>query len=233
MPQKRTRSTPLQITEESLVRYPRAKDALAKVTRDCELDDRRELVRLICAIPLASPKKEPLVAGRTDRSLRDLPKRIRNWADEIERVNRSSFLNPKHLTKIARAGSDSAFLRKPLNLILHTPESAARTAINFERLPKILRLYADCLREWLPLFKLLGRHGFRPQVMGILSLMKFVRDRCKRPRYEQIATLLEAAFEAAGNPRSFGADDLRKLKKNNVMLWLLIHPEVFSSSSIP
>jgi hypothetical protein len=95
-------------------------------------------------------------------------------------------------------------------------------------LPNILRLYADYLREWLPSFKHLGRHGIRPQVLRILILLKYVRDGCGGPYYEEVATLLEAAFEVAGNSRSFEAGDLSKLEKNNPRLLALIHPELFS-----
>jgi hypothetical protein len=164
----------------------------------------------------------------TRRSLRELPDRILAWAVEIERVNSSVFLDPKHLPRIACVVSEApSSIPGPLNL---TPEQAARRAENFQRLPNILLLYADYLREWLPSFKYLGRHGFRPQTVLILMFMKRVKDLCRHPHYEQLATLLEAAFAAAGNSKSFGGDNLRKLEKNNVMLWALLHPELFSSS---
>jgi hypothetical protein len=142
-------------------------------------------------------------------------------------VNSSVYLDPKHLPQMAHAASPPDALPKPLSLIL-TPEWAEPTSKNFQRLSSILRLYADYLRAWLPSFKFLGRHGIRPQVLLILALIKLVKDRRKRPHYEQIATLLEAAFAAAGQPRNFGADDLKKLEKNNVMLWALLHPELFA-----
>jgi len=142
-------------------------------------------------------------------------------------MNTSMFLAPKHLPRIARVFSESpSSFPEPLNL---TPEQAERRAVNFQRLPTILCMYADYLREWLPSFKYLGRHGFRTRALLMLILITLVKDSCRHPHYEQIATLLEAAFEAAGNPKSFGADDLRRLEKNNVMLWALLHPELFSS----
>jgi hypothetical protein len=233
---KRNRSKPLRytpigekslldfppISEKSLLDVPGAREALASVTQGCGVA-RNELLGILCMIPVASPDKQLLVPGMTDRRLHALSGRILAWAVEIEKVNSSVFLDPKHLPRIARVPS---FLPECLKL---TPEQAARRAENFQRLPNILRLYADYLREWLPSFKHLGRHGFRPQTFLILKFMTRVRDLRKRPHYEQLATLLQAAFAAAGNSRSFGVDDLRKLEKNNVMLGAFLHPELFSS----
>jgi hypothetical protein len=212
-----------EITEKGLLGYAGAGEAFERLTQRV---DRDQLLRMLCEIPFASPKKQPLVEGVTDRSLRAFPERILAWANEIARVNSSMFLDPKHLPKIAGIGSTPGSLPEPLNL---SPEQAGRRAENFQRLPTILRQYADYLREWLPSFKHLGRHGFRPRVLGILILIKLVKDSCGRPHYEQIATLLEAAFAAAGDPKKFEADDLQKLEQNNIMLWALLHPELFSS----
>lgn len=228
MRQRKNRSKPLQsrqVTEQELLGYPRAIEALEKLKRAGV--ERNELIRLLCELPSAPDAKQTLAPGISDKSLSALPKRIRSWADEIERVNSSVYLSPKHIPSVARAVSKPDAFREPLNSIF-TPEQAERTAVNFQRLPNILRLYADWLREWLPSFKFLGRHGIRPQTLLILRLIKRVRDSCGSPYHGEVATLIEAAFAAAGKPKSIGGDDLSKLERNNVMLGALLHPELFS-----
>jgi hypothetical protein len=154
---KRNRSEPLrgrEITEQGLLSYPGAREAFERLTQQGGVD-RRELLQLLCEIPSASPDKQPLVPGMAGRSLRALPDRILAWATEIERVNSSLFLDPKHLPRIARMVSEAPdSFPEPLNL---TPEQAERRADNFQRLPNILRLYADYLREWLPFVQMEAR----------------------------------------------------------------------------
>lgn len=96
VPQKRNSSVSLQdaqVSARKLLDYPGAREAFETITQKCG-NNGDELLQLLLDIPSKSRKKQPLVEGTTDRTLRTLPRRMREWADEVERVNRSPFLDP-------------------------------------------------------------------------------------------------------------------------------------------
>jgi hypothetical protein len=228
----------LQVTRENLLATHVARQAFEKLTRKV---DETELFKLLQAIPHASAKRLSLVEGMNDRSLRLLSDRIRKWADTIERVNASHFLRLKTLPSlVGKTGNTS--LPQPLNLVCSDSEWAKRTSENFGRLPGILRFYADFLRAWI---KFLIRpkdfvgsgflshwslRGFRPRTIGVLALMKLVRDSVGRPCRSEIVTLLDAAYKAAGlpTPKMITEDGLQKLEENNPTVWWTLHPEVWA-----
>lgn len=223
------------ITEQSLLGHTIARDAFDKLTRRGV--DGVKLLQLLRLIPYA-PDKAQAVVGMSARSLRALPDKIRNLADAIERVNASPSVSPTYLPpRMARR--NPAHLPYPLNLTLH-PGLAELSASKFHKLPATLRLYADHLRAWLKTFSpgKWGHKGVRLKTMFTLELLQLVRDSAGRPFYPEVATLLEAAYEAAGNAKTIGEGDLIQLEKNNLWLAGILHyiharPELLAHPSPP
>ncbi len=232
MVQKQTGSkSPDRIVTEKLL----LKDGLAREAFE-ELTTRRgvskeKLLSLLFAIPSASKKPLRLVDGMEDRRVRDLPARIRNWADMIERVNASPWLSPDFLPDHAASNRNPEIYPKPLNSIL-TPEWAEPTAKLFHSMPRTLRLYADTLQARLKFFHPAGRRrndiGYPRKRCGLqkwltLKLLRLVRDAAQGPRYKEVATMLSRAYEVAGKARTIGEDDLAKLETNNPWITWLLH----------
>jgi hypothetical protein len=224
-----------RVTEESLLKTEVAHQAFNELTK-AGVVDREELLRLLFAIPDASDTRLPLVEGMSDKRLSSLLDRIRDWADTIEKVNKSQFLRPSVLLQLVPETENLHWLT-PLNLLCSDPEWAKHSSENFERLPRILRLYADYLRVWTAL--LTGRRqqnpglkwslrGFKPRTILLLKLMKLVEDSTGHPCERQVATLVTAAYQAVGLDKSVSEDGLRKLKENNPWPRWSLYPELFS-----
>jgi hypothetical protein len=140
------------------------------------------------------------------------------------------------MLKVAQ-GIDSEHLPKPLNRTL-SPECVEPDAKSFAALPDILTLYAAHLEEWLKTFtwpKWAGiRRGTPIRTYFTLQLLKQVRDSSgNRPHYEDVATLLEAAYKCAGAAATIDSEKLKKLEKNNsaarsIILFMSLQPERFS-----
>jgi hypothetical protein len=232
-PTRRRRHLQIHVPEQALLNQPSVPEALNQLIKRGV--DRRELLGLLCAIPGASDKKEPLVNGIPDPGLRVLPDRLRHCADQIEHVNSSRWFDPKQLPDRANQVGNPDHLPKPLPLMF-SPGWPEATARNFERLPGILRLYADYVSAYFESCTRLGwntrlfRRGFRPRTVLILELLKAVEEAAGRPCYDQIAALLTGAYAAAGEDRTITADKLAKIKKNNPFLWASM-VGVFSAAS--
>jgi hypothetical protein len=240
-PRRRQSKPRTRVTERSLLSTAVARQAFDKLTKDGV--DKHILLALLCEIPSASEKRQPLVAGMSDRRLRALSDRVRSWADAIEGVNRSSLVTPEVLRKFA-GDAGTCNLPRSLGLLCSSPEAAKDNAENFWRLPHVLRVYAGFLQDWTAFLtrpqdagtwgRSLSRwslRGFRPRTILVLRLMKLVRDTVGRPCRREIATLLTEAYRVAGILTSDEAvmeDDLKELEKNNPWPFLLVHRELWS-----
>lgn len=203
-----------RLTEEALLKKIGVEEAIGKLVRWGVKRD--QVLRLVLSIPDASKTPVPLVEGMETRRLRELPDRIEVLSGTIKRINESPFLTPERLRDIASpAGSP-----KPL-IGTKTPEQAETTSNCFLAIPGLLDLYAEHLRERLDHFypTTRGRRGisrdyFRMQRLLTLRLLRIVRDATGKPRYSEIATLLEAAYRVGGEPTVIDAESLKKLEKN-------------------
>jgi hypothetical protein len=189
----------------------------------------RSLLSLLWNIPRASNKKTALVTRMTFRDLSKLSEQMTDVANKLARVNASYFLGPSTFAGLAeqyQARTDN--LPFPLSVVF--TKGADRVFCEmFKSLPARLRLYAEYLEKELPRqkkFDQIARHGFRPQTLAILKLLKLVNDATGNYYYEDVASLLEVAFSANGADRRFDGDGLRKLKKNNPFLNILLYPEL-------
>lgn len=232
--QKRTKSPASQgreVTEGRLLENAAAREAFNRLT-DKGLK-KEELLRFLNRIPYASDKKQPLVAGMSDKTLRSLPDRIKDCAQTIEQVLKSHWFDSNLLVEWSHDVHPES-LPEPLSQIL-TSERAKSTAALFHGLPEALRLYGDCLRAWLWTFHPTGkrkrdlgfRNAIRPQRYLTLQLLRLTRDSRQRPCYPEIADLLAAAFDMANKPRPkfISEDNLPKLEKRNPWIRWVLHEE--------
>jgi len=91
------------VTETALLEDDLAREAFEELTARRGVD-KQKLLSLLLTIPFASEKPLRLVDGIEDRRVRELPDRIRNWADTIEKVNESPWLGPDFLARHAVQG---------------------------------------------------------------------------------------------------------------------------------
>ena len=85
-----------------------------------------------------------------------------------------------------------------------------------------LLFFADYLEARLKVFhptgpdrRQLGYKKFRLRTWMTLKLLRLVRDSGHGPRYRQVATLLNRAYEVAGKARTMTEEDLSKFERNN------------------
>jgi hypothetical protein len=180
------------------------------------------LLSLVGSIPGASNKKLELVDGIKERTLRKLPDQIDALADKIKKVNESPWLASDGLRRLAHSvhPHESPAPRDSPT----TRESAEGMAKYFFMIPGGLHLYAEHLRAWLNRYHPVGSHGtdrIQMQTLLTIKLLILVRDSTGRPRYEEVATLLDAAYRARRKPRTIDAEHLRHLEKNNPRLHLI------------
>jgi hypothetical protein len=217
MTQRRSRSKSAvdrRLTEEALLKEPRVEEAIGKLVRWGVKRD--QVLRLVLSIPGASKEAVPLVEGMELRRLRELPDRIKGLSGTIKRVNDSPFLTPERLRELATPHG----YPKPL-IGTATPEQAETTSTCFLAIPNLLQLYAEHLREWLDHFyptergrRGISRDYFRMQRLLTLRLLTVVRDATMKPRYSEVATLLDAAYRVGGGPAGIDAEGLRKLEQH-------------------
>lgn len=239
MPNRRARSRRVKpVTRDKLLESSAAQEALAKLRRYGV--DEQKLFRLLKSIPGAPDEKLPLVNGMSDRQVTRLPEKIWHWANEIDKVNSSPWLQPSVLPRLA-GNTGNINLPKPLDFLCSTRESATNNAETFRRLPETIRLYADYLKTWIkfmnrphnfsPVFRFpWSLRGFRSRNILVLQLIKLVSDSAGRPCYAEMVTLLGAAFTAAGIPipKMVTEDGVRKLVANNPVVYWALYTEVWS-----
>jgi hypothetical protein len=223
LPRKRL----VPVSAQVLLQDRLARDAFEALTVKRGVD-KEKLLSLLARIPHAPDTRLPLVDRMNDRSVRKLPDQIRTWADTVQRVNASPWLGPDFLRGHAPSARALEIYPRPLNRIL-TPELIEPAARMFHEMPTNLRLYAGCLEGVIQFFHPTGHRrreiGYQPIRLRkwlTLQLLRLVRDAAKKPRYREVATLLNRAYEVAGDSRTYTEDNLIKLEKNNSWLvWLI------------
>jgi hypothetical protein len=123
--------------------------------------------------------------GKTWKSLREFPRRLRSMADEVERLNKSHLFSPER-----------AITKK-------TPHANfAKT--QFARLPACLNLYASWIEMWASKIpSLTGEHSRRQRGRGdyVYGLSVIIAILTGRFHDEKVSDLLNAA-DLALNPES-------------------------------
>jgi hypothetical protein len=150
------------------------------------------LTELACAtvIPNRSKRKkleETWANGtrKTWKAVKDFPKQIERMADQIERINTSTFL-------------------APVQQINPKARSAEIARHSFRELPGIMRLYARALAERTRTIPRLNASVF-PRIPTHYYLMVAVRSWTGKPHDKQVAELLNAAGIALGGKSDFDA----------------------------
>jgi hypothetical protein len=217
------------LTEETLLDGELERAALEKLTRLGVQRD--ELLSLVLHIPDSSNEVQPLVAGMDERTVRALPDRMIDLANNIEKVNASPALDPDRLHRVPSKHPE----------ILPTPLYSAErrgspklTASYFRTIHIGLRVYADYLRARLDFYhptksrrtpeqvKRGFRNCFRHRTWLTLNLLTLVRHSTGKACRKEIATLLDAAYRASGRPQTIDVDYLKGLEKNNRYLALIV-----------
>lgn len=127
--------------------------------------------------------------GKTWKSLREFPRRLRRIADEVERLNRSPFFCPEHA------------------ITAKTP-SANFAKTQFTRLPAHLNIYASWIEVWtskLPAYMGADARGPRGFGQFVYSLSLMISILTGRFCDEEASTLLNAA-DLALNPESLKSE---------------------------
>jgi hypothetical protein len=206
-------------SSKELLKDSNAKKAFEKLTRKGLLWE--EALTLLQSIPHASNKTVPLVKGMEPRVLLGLPDRINRLAQEIDKVNESPALTPQYIAE--RPDLFKSFI-EPLDTSSPgvEPQVIARL---LSMVPILLYHYARHLND------LLRRHyhsgsGKRifpvpEQAFRKIYLLKLVKAATGKYHYEEVATLLEAAYRASGHAKTITAENLKKLVKNHPPLRLL------------
>jgi hypothetical protein len=162
---------------------------------------------LACLPPSARrhPRARPMArawyagSGKTPKTLAYFAQRLRNVAEEIEKLNSHPFFKPETWVKTRNLSS----------------ESAKRIfALWFERLPILLHHYAafvdthtKSLRES---FKQLSRaRGPNDSTQMLVFLVDMVRNETGRPHYNELTAILNAAGRKAGVKKDFSPDELK------------------------
>jgi hypothetical protein len=229
-----------EITESALLRHEITRKAFNKlIDRGV---NKAELLSLLLAIPVVPNKPIRLVDGMEDRTVRKFPDRVRKWADTIEKVNGSPWLEPDFLPRHVVRRHKPEIYPQPLKAIL-TPEWAEPTAQLFKSIPRTLRFYADHLQARLEFFHPTGKrkrefgypNAIRLPKYLTLKLLRLVRDSAHRPCYNTISVLLVAAYDMAGKPRPnfISEHNLPKLEKNNPWITWLLHEESLQAKGEP
>ena len=182
-----------------------------------------ELRWLASIIPGTSNEKLELVPAIEERTLRKLPDQINALADKIKKVNESPWLASDSLRRLALSVKHPHKSPEPSNSTA-TGDSVELTTMIFSKIPRGLRLYAEHLRAWLNYYHPVGsyrKERLRMQNLLTIKLLVLVRESTGRPHYEEVATLLDAAYRACCKPKTIDAEHLRQLEKNNPRLHLL------------
>jgi hypothetical protein len=152
-------------------------------------------------IPRLPNENAPLISQMTYQGAWKFPERVERLAKKIEEVNKRSALLYDILldAEIQRRSPD---LGRKLG-------GAGLKATLFKGLPGLLRAYAHYLRAAM---RLIGKDRLTAQRFAILALLAKVQARTGRPHWNDVATLLDAAFLAASKPTpiGFSEDNLRR-----------------------
>jgi hypothetical protein len=143
--------------------------------------------------------------GMSAKTLSLFPRRVRNFADEIEKLNFHPLLGPEFWF----FNPDLCFLQG-----LKLTDSLKKSlALWFGRLPRLLRCYADYV-EWQS--KTSSRRvrahkrpkvGSQIRVLGLL--IEFVREETDKSLYPELSEILTAVAAAAGMSKDFSVGLLK------------------------
>lgn len=221
------------ITEAELLSRPLEREAFDDLTTKRHHVDRQELLTLLQKIPGAPDSPLQIVEGMRDKSVRELPERVRHFARTIAAVNASPWVGPNSWRNHEKKRRVRAY-PTPLKQILQT-ESDGSVVSGFLALPVVLKLYADVLEALLNTFHPVGDKkkqlgGFRALQLRkwyTMELLFLVKSSTGAEHYEQIATLLSRAYELADAPKTITETDLAQFKRNNDYYALLAHLKYF------
>lgn len=138
-------------------------------------------------------------SGKSPKTLAYFSRRLKNLADEVEKLNSHPFFKPETWVKTRNLSSEAA---------------KRHFALWFERLPILLHHYAafvdahsKSLRET---FRQRSRaRGPKDSTQALVGLVNIVRKETSRPHYSELATILNAAGRKAGVKKDFSPDELK------------------------
>ena len=161
--------------------------------------DKTALADGLCHIPELPNENAALIPKMTYQGARKFPNSVERLAKRIEDVNKRSALLYDILldAEIERRSPD---LGRKLG-------GAGLKATLFKGLPGLLRAYAHYLRAAM---RLSGKDRLSARRFAILALLAKVRASTGQPHWNDVAALLDAAFLAAGKPKEFSEDNLRR-----------------------
>ena len=195
---------------KDVLRYLGAKKAFATIT-DPGLNEEliwKWLWELARRVDDSKPQTSQWYSlpGLPLHTLRRFPKQVRNWAITIENLSHEMQLGDAYGRT---ASSLPTFLESQVRYGLTTvvPDALARRVLEARtdlptliELPKLLRLYADCL-EAVCKFTAHNAPRAPARFRGNLefALIEYVKRMTGKPHFPQIVTLLTAAYYAVGS----------------------------------
>lgn len=180
-------------SDKDILAYAGAGQAFQRLTNagvnGKELLDRLRAISLLTRIPVLKQGDWAEGSGKTRRTIKLFPDRIRSLADEMEHVNAHSAL-------CAQRSSDKY-------------QSEV-----FPRLPNILRAYSDWLADQVSVVSelnaKLSRGRSLPQKL-LLHLAGWVHDSAGKFHDEDVSLLVSAAYAADGREKDVSAQPLKVL----------------------
>ena len=172
---------PPRITLREILKESREREALNDLLTEAQrlsgVDIRPALESALLTIPLL-PKRYRRASRSQRRQARNLPTRIRKWADELEK------------TLPVEGDRSQAALDKGRSLVASFKD--------FVQLPNKLRQYADFLDEKSSHTRLVSYGSRNPQLRAADLLSAFFRTATGRFQDSRLAVLLASAFIASG-----------------------------------
>jgi hypothetical protein len=204
---------------EAILSEPGAQDSFERVTKrspctgEYGFDGKELIERLRVITLLARPEMEVLMkkgdwasgTGKTRRTIRRFPDRIRNMANELELLNRSRIF--------------------AVMMEAHRPDSDVQSRRNFyAKLPEIMCAYAKRLQGAIEEISASGgpelvrdcREFHRQLAAKLVADVQHATNDCC---YADLAQLLSAASGADGQQLVWGHEDLKNLHERSRQKW--------------
>jgi hypothetical protein len=182
-----------RLPDNDILAYAGATTAFARLTgagvNGKELLDRLRVITLLERMPVLKKGDWAKGSGKTRRTIRLFPNRIRGLADQIERVSAHSALCPSRSTDKYHSKV-------------------------FPCLPNILRAYSDWLADKVSVVAKLNAKLSRERSLQqklVLYLAGWVRASARKYFDEDISLLVTAAYAADGRDRDVSAQALKVL----------------------
>jgi hypothetical protein len=178
--------------------------------------DGERLATMLRLIPTFSDEAVPLIPWTDVRRIDGLVKRLIDIADDVESMNKSQFVLPAAIeSSLWAAIRRAAFAAYPLDWRGAIREEA-QLPRSLRELPQLLHLYAEVLtrlREW---HQLAYPRGFSLRASALRDLIELVKASTKgRIHWNDLAILLNAAFDAAGASSEFTRNWLQVFDKRH------------------